>query len=111
MVSEVVFCDHGAKRVLGGLDGQLGVESLDGGAESGLELQGRLVGENLVLTGFDGIHYGAHEIGRVRLGLAGVCSHRGIDVPDVDPDDVDPSGASSRRSELVADQRAALVAL
>src|SRR6478735_2931216 len=83
--------------LLGFVVGKLWVESLDWAAEPGLELYGGFVGENLVFAGFDGLHYGAYEIGRVHLGPGGMHSHRGVDIPDVDAYDV-----YTCRSELQA---------
>ena len=67
---------HGSAVFLGLPERKLGVEHLDGGAESGLELHGRLVSENLVLTGCDGIQYRGDQISRVQLGVGGRRSHR-----------------------------------
>lgn len=67
---------HGA-AVFSGLAGRkLGVERLDRGTASGRELHGRLVGENLELTGCDGIQYRGDQISRAHLGVGGMRSHR-----------------------------------
>jgi hypothetical protein len=89
----------------------LWVESLDGGTESGLELHRCLIRQNLVPAGFNGSNTMRTRSAGSVLGLVACAAIAVSTHPTCMPTTWTPSGVSSSRSELVADQSAALVAL
>ena len=59
------------------------VKRLERAAQRCLDLDGQLVGDDLVLPGLDGVVHHRHEICGQHLGSFGVCGHAGIDVAHV----------------------------
>lgn len=74
------------------LAGELGVDDLERGAEALFELSGAFVGQHLVLAGFCGVEDLVHQVRGIEFGAGGVRGHRGVDIADMDTDDLDPGG-------------------